>query len=239
MTNPIKFHLGKNPDDPFSLKELPKTSLKRILWTGQSRALDIIARVSRKPLDNIIETSCLEWYSRDRGVVLTDTAVTSMQVDYLCKAVDEVQSIDGPIIEVGSFRGVTTVALASRSTKTVYAIDPFIGYGGSKSDFDKFKERVSNVENISHVMMTSGSALKYLDGVKASLIFVDAIHDVSNSWFDIMGWTRMLSPGGMLAMHDVDDHAGSAFTARRFLKKYEQFTPWAYCPNMLIARRSL
>jgi predicted O-methyltransferase YrrM len=238
MVNPIKFQLSSNPDDPFSLKALPKLSPKRLVWTTQSRMLELISKLMHEPMGRVLNTALLQYYDDDRGGVLTDTAVTSKQVDFLCRAAEATENIDGDIFEIGSYRGVSTRRMAECSEKIVYAVDPFIGYGGAEDDFEIFRKRTSNLSNVHHLRKTSGEAFQEMAEVNASLVFIDAIHDVSNSWFDVLSWSKIVLPGGMLAMHDVDDHSGSGLTARRFVKRNRNFVPWAYCPNLLIVQRT-
>ena len=80
----------------------------------------------------------------DCGQALEDTAVTSNQVELLIEALRHADNkVKGPVIEVGSYRGTTTTRLATSTSKTVYAVDPYVGYGGSEMDYTKFTPRPS------------------------------------------------------------------------------------------------
>jgi hypothetical protein len=54
----------------------------------------------------------------------------------------------------------------------------------SARDFTLFKRRVSGIPAIKHVRTTSGEAAKTVNAAFLSFAFINAIHDVSNSWFD-------------------------------------------------------
>jgi hypothetical protein len=38
---------------------------------------------------------------------------------------------------------------------------------------------------------------------------------------------------GMIAFHDLDDHAGANLVCRRILK-WKGFVSWGYCPNIVV-----
>jgi hypothetical protein len=52
-----------------------------------------------------------------------------------------------------------------------------------------------------------------------------------------VAWSRSLADGGIVALHDVDDHPGVGFTARHILKSGSPFRIWGYCPNILILKK--
>ena len=237
MPSPFASQLAPLPQDPFALKALPKWHPVRLLWTAQSRLLERASAASFTPLDQVLKAEGMAHFATDRGAALDDTAVTSGQLALLLAAVAATQGLAGDIAEVGAYRGVSTLNMARATTRRVHAVDPYIGYGGAEEDLALFRQRTGEQANISHHRLPSGSALDLFDDESLSLVFVDAIHDVSNSWFDISHWSRKIMPGGILAMHDVDDHPGSNFSARRFLAQNPQFRPWGWCPNILLVQR--
>ena len=74
---------------------------------------------------------------------LTDTAVTVQQAKLLDLAVAETEALNHPIVEVGSYRGVNTLRFAHATRRKIYAVDPFIGYGGSERDLVAFEVRTA------------------------------------------------------------------------------------------------
>ena len=121
MLNPLRFQLGNDPMDPFLFKSIPKSSPGRVIWTLQSRMLEIFSRIVKKPIGASINFSSLQHYSADRGAALSDTAVTSKQMDLLFRAVEATQDLSGNIVEIGSYRGVSTISLA-REIKKPYML---------------------------------------------------------------------------------------------------------------------
>lgn len=222
--------------DPFKVKLHSKRSLPRMIWTGQSRLLEMFAVASFQsaPLPfGAAQAVTLP----DRGDALTDTAVTAGQLHILERMVDEAESVDGDLAEIGSYRGVTTAALAARTSKIVYAVDPFSGYGAGEDDFKTFRSRTRELRNIIHIRESSGAASARFEPSSLSAVFVDAVHDFSNSWFDFLAWSGKVREGGFVALHDVDDHPGVRFTAKQILSQFHDYEVWGYCPNLLVLRK--
>ena len=137
-----------------------------------------------------------------------NTAVTPNQmsaiIHFLKKSCDQCHA--DAIVEVGSYRGVTTTLMASVTKKTVYAVDPFIGYGGAEQDFRYFQDNTSACKNIVHLRMTSGEAARgWGRRREVAFAFIDAVHDFVNTNHDIEVWSEKLAHGGMLALHDTDN----------------------------------
>jgi len=222
--------------DPFAVKHYSKASPARWTWTTQSRLLQLIAEISYKlsPLPFGLGSHVT---LQDRGGPLSDTAVTTGQLELLIRALEHVKPLYGDIAEVGAYRGATTIELAARTAKVVYAIDPFIGYGGSEEDFFRFRVRTNSLANVIHLRETSGAGNARFKPQSLSMVFVDAVHDVSNSWYDFLIWSEKVISGGLIALHDVDDHAGVRFTARRVMANNPKYTVWGYCPNLLVLEK--
>jgi predicted O-methyltransferase YrrM len=220
--------------DPFEIKRLSKFHPYRLVWTAQNRILEGHARASHKPFYSSIEETCTR-IERSRGEAISDTAVTENQLALLLKALDKANQIDGCIVEVGSYRGVTTARLAENTQKRVYAVDPYIGYGGSDHELELFLRSTSTLENVIHIRQPSGVAARECNE-PISLVFIDAIHDFSNSWHDFSVWFSKISRGGFIAMHDVDDFPGVGRTCRLIAKDPEVII-WGYAPNLVIFQR--
>ena len=160
MPNPIRYQLSDNPEDPFAFKGFPKWSPRRVLWTAQSRGLELLAGRRHCTLDKVLKHDRLAHSGTERGDALPDTAVTSGQLALLVAAVRETEGVSGNIAEIGSYRGVSTLRMAQATAKRIFAIDPFIGYGGADEDHAIFAQRISEVGNITHLRVTSGEALR-------------------------------------------------------------------------------
>ena len=221
--------------DPNELKKLPRY-VRAFRWRLPWEVSQWLAKLTFKSFVNCYDPSLLNEYLAERGPELEDTAVTTGQKCVLVRALQATEGIDFPVAEVGSWRGVTTAALAAHTGRTLYAVDPYNGYGGCDDDMESFCNRTKGLGNVKHLRLTSGEAVKKLSGERLSLVFIDAIHDYLNTWFDFNAWGALVVKRGMIAFHDVDDHAGTNLACRRILRGKE-FVPWGYCPNMVVFQR--
>jgi predicted O-methyltransferase YrrM len=105
----------------------------------------------------------------------------------------------------------------------VYAVDPFMGYGGSEEDYAIFQKRCDDVPNIVHIRKPSGEGARELTGKPISFVFIDAVHDYANVLFDGSVWFDILRPGGLIAFHDVDEvvFAGTRRAVREIARRAE------------------
>jgi predicted O-methyltransferase YrrM len=222
--------------DPFGFKTLSKLSPMRVAWTAESRLLEAAARLTYDRNLAAVRKQPTELSFLDRGVVLPDTSVTERQQTLLLGAVQASNAVAGAIAEVGAFRGITTLALARATSKMVYAVDPFIGYGASEKDYAQFLRTTEKQPNIIHIRKTSGAAAVDFKQGSLSMVFIDGVHDFSNSWFDFCVWSHRVVTNGFVAFHDVDDHQGVTLTCARVLKM-STYKLWGYCPNLAIFRK--
>ena len=121
----------------------------------------------------------------------------------------------GVIVEIGSWKGKSTIALANGSREgkkiKVYAIDPHIGSeehqkkGKKIWTFDEFKKNIKKAKLNDFVIplkMTSKEANKKFNK-KIELIFIDGAHDYQNVKTDYELWFPKIVDGGIIAFHDT------------------------------------
>ncbi len=123
---------------------------------------------------------------------------------------------NGVIVEIGSFRGLSTAALASGSLRgpglVVYAIDPHEyrdprGWIYSQDDHVAFMQYML-FAGVAH-MVRSINLLSW-EVVPAwdkpiSLLWVDGNHDYEAVKRDFQEWARFVLPNGIIALHDASD----------------------------------
>ncbi len=221
--------------DPFSLKGYPRWHPSRLLPTVVWRLVELEARVffERYQLPRK-EIGLLPTVGEFDG---QDTAVTEEQAKYLVLAVRETERLTGTVIvEVGSFRGIMTRLLARATTRTVAAVDPFMGYGGCAEDLGVFRRNTSDLANMVHVARTSGQALAEWEQGPVGMVFIDGVHDWANTRFDVRGWSRHVLDGGLIALHDTDTRhfAGTRKAVYDFSARRELF---AHVEGLTILRR--
>jgi predicted O-methyltransferase YrrM len=145
------------------------------------------------------------------------------------------------IVEIGSFRGRSTIVLARarpQSTELI-AIDPHAGGDRlpqtsrpeppeGERDFLAFRAnlRRAGVEGrVRHVRTHSLEALAVVAG-HADLLFIDGAHRYSPVRADIERWGSRVPPGGTMLLHDSFNAIGVTLAQLRTLWFS---TEWRYC----------
>ncbi len=223
--------------DPFAVKRLPKWHPRRLAFKTLAIKGEWEARrrfghyaLPEKDLDDLPALPEVEW---------SNTSVTPIQMRHLLGALAMTEHLAGTVaVEVGAYRGETTRCLSRATSRRLVAVDPFTGYGGAEQEYRHFRGRVAGLGNVVHERKTSGEAARGWAHGPASLAFIDAVHDYVNTAFDIETWSRMLVPGGVLALHDTD-HEWFAGTRRAAFEALESFDLLAHPDNLtlLVARR--
>ena len=134
------------------------------------------------------------------------------------------------IVEIGSFRGRSTIVLASAAPQGVQivAIDPHAGndrgpreIGGfqaaAATDHDVFNANVAAAgvaDRIRHVRQFSDQAHGDVPG-ELAMLYVDGAHRYAPAHTDIRDWGRRVSPGGTLLIHDSFSSVGVTLAIAR------------------------
>lgn len=157
--------------------------------------------------------------SRIEGV---DGWLTTGQATLLFNAATRVPST-GRIVEIGSFRGRSTIVLASAATPgaEIVAIDPHAGNDRGPNEIEGFvAEAQSDNEifranldaagvagRVRHLRMFSDAALAELPG-PVDVLYVDGAHRFGPARADIRDWGRRVVPGGTMLVHDSFSSVG-------------------------------
>jgi hypothetical protein len=126
---------------------------------------------------------------------------------------------DGEVVEIGSFRGKSTVVLASSSA--VIAIDPHAGSDRGPqeiaadavrgdADFEAFHANLASAgvaSQVRHVRKFSADALGDVSG-PISLLYVDGAHRFGPARADLEDWGARVAPGGTMLVHDAFSSIG-------------------------------
>ncbi len=153
------------------------------------------------------------WLSQEEGEALYDLAAA-------CTG-------RGVIVEIGSFKGRSTVCLALGSKAgngvPVYAIDP--GHGWKRfAEFRANLARAGVEELVRPIAAASADAFPDFPEPSIELLFIDGSHRYDLVDLDFHLWTRKLVDGGMLAMHDT--HA--AFPGSRRVAEEQMYRGTGY-----------
>lgn len=120
------------------------------------------------------------------------------------------QISEGCIVEIGSFQGKSTIALALNAIVPVYAIDPHhnhtdeIGGKFGRQDVAQFYINIMRAKVETKIYPIHLSSFEIVKCWKQpiGLIFIDGAHNYDMVKADVLGWLPHLSKGGILALHD-------------------------------------
>ena len=150
------------------------------------------------------------------------------------------------IIEVGSFHGRSTRAMADNTDGTIFAIDTWKGSKPDKSlpaelNFDsRFQVNDSAFASFclnlwDHIRrgkviplrMSGAAAAKILEeqGIRADFVFIDADHIYEEIKTDIQNFRTLVNSNGVFSGHDYRDNNWSGVT-----KAVDEIFPNATCP---------
>jgi Methyltransferase domain len=127
---------------------------------------------------------------------------------------------DGLVVEIGSFRGRSTIVLAS-AARAVVAIDPHAGgdrgpqeiapdAARGDADHEAFVANLARAgvaDRVRHVRMPSASAHAEVEG-SVALLYVDGAHRFGPARADLAGWGARVAPGGAMLVHDAFSSVG-------------------------------
>ncbi len=122
----------------------------------------------------------------------------------------------GPVIEIGSFAGRSTIALAL-GQRHIHCIDPWqtpaevlmkynFAYGLSGEDiYQKFLLNIQHNNLNDRVTVHRGTSLEVSRNWQepCAILWIDGSHLYQDVYADLHAWLPHLMPGGLLLMHDV------------------------------------
>jgi hypothetical protein len=158
------------------------------------------------------------WLTADQAAMLADAAVR-------CPP-------GGTIVEIGSFRGLSTIVLAEHAPEgaTVVAIDPHAGndrgpqelrgYADAaaqdRAAFGRNLARAGVTDRVRHVAAFSSDAHGVVDGT-VDVLYVDGAHRYGPARDDLRDWGRRVADRGELLVHDAFSSVGVTLAILRTL----------------------
>lgn len=169
---------------------------------------------------------------------LTDNSV-SKEEEKLLRALAKKCTGKGVIVEIGSWKGKSTIQLGKGSKAgnkvRVYAVDPHTGSFEHKAAYGKistveeFKKNIKNAkvdDVITPIVKTSDDASKDFDR-PVELVFIDGCHDYESVKQDFELWFPKVISKGTVALHDTLRWPGPKRVAKEKIlnsKKFKNIT---------------
>jgi len=143
------------------------------------------------------------------------------------------------IVEIGSFKGLSTYCLARGSFDgnkvKVYAIDPHT-MGDSHKTFLKNMKKAGLLNKIViPIKKKSMEAVKNWNK-KIGLLWIDGDHSYDSVRRDFEKWTPFLEQGGFVALHDTSD-SPPANIVQKYLIENPEYTQIRYCGLITFAKK--
>ena len=180
------------------------------------------------------------WMSPGQGATLHDAAAR-------CPG-------DGRIVEIGSFRGRSTIVLASAAPPGVeiVAIDPHGGTDRGPQEIEGFEDAAADdhevfnanlrsagvAGRVRHVREFSDTAHAAVDG-EVDVLYVDGAHRYAPARADIASWGGRVSDGGTMLIHDSFSSIGVTLAILRELVFGRRFRYVGRSRSMAIYRADL
>ena len=180
------------------------------------------------------------WMTRSQGRVLFEAAQACPR--------------GGRIVEIGSFQGRSTIVLASAAPDTVqvFAIDPHAGndrgpeeisgYAAAAEDdhavFLANLVRAGVDDRVTHLRMFSADALAAFDG-DVDVLYIDGAHRYGPARADIRDWSRRVTSGGTMLIHDSFSSIGVTLAIVRELLFGRRFRYVGRSRSLAIYRKDL
>lgn len=138
-----------------------------------------------------------------------DGWMSDRELEWLAKTANKSRKI----LEIGSYKGRSTVAMLDNSTAIVACVDPFDGIYFDKDSnpvnyirrdaYDDFVKNISKHHDRVIVYRCRSENLR-LSTIRFDFIFIDGDHRYNAAQHDIKLAERLIQQGGIIAGHDYD-----------------------------------
>lgn len=152
----------------------------------------------------------------------------------------------GVIVEIGSWKGRSTIVLAAGSNAgpraPVHAVDPHEGGPavGGEPTLAQFLANVatSGVADLVHPhVQSSAAAARHFD-LPVELLYIDGAHDFASVLADFTQWCPKLLDGGVIAFHDTLSYPGPRRVVRDHVYRSRAFRHVRVADSLTYAQKT-
>lgn len=129
--------------------------------------------------------------------------MTYEELKWLAKAASKHDTI----VEIGSYQGRSTCAMAQNTKGVIYAVDDFVGPRDKQNlglpIFELFcGNLLPEIQQGKVIPVIANHADMNLD-IRPDMVFIDGSHEYEDVKRDVTTWQAKLRPGGLLCGHDA------------------------------------
>lgn len=156
----------------------------------------------------------------------------------------------GVIVEIGSWKGKSTIWLAKGSKAgsgvKVYAIDPHTGSSENRDKYGKvwtypeFEHNITEADVqdiVVPLIKTSEESGREWDGKAIELLWIDGAHEYEMVKQDFELWSQYLIEGGIIAFHDTIGWSGPRRLVKEEIYTSRNFTDVRFIMTSTFARK--
>ena len=161
------------------------------------------------------------------------------------------QVTEGVIVEIGSFKGMSTCYLAVDAKVPVYAIDVWdsgIVYGPIRTEvynkpetFAAFRENIKALGLSVNYIKGRSSEIAKVWTLPIGMLFIDGCHAYRGVKADVVNYARYVIPGGFIAFHDYRGEGPRTPGVKQVvdeLKRLPDWIDWQQTRTVMTARRA-
>jgi len=155
-------------------------------------------------IDQITASIRLSWLICKSKPCTEFTASMEEKIALYCLSLYATKFIKKPIIEIGSYKGCSTLFIAkgvkhSGRKNKVFSIDPHFG---TWSSFQKTITEGQVKKIIFSIKDKSQHVIKKFSK-RISMLFIDGSHEYEDVRGDFLSWSPLIVKGGFLLFHDI------------------------------------
>lgn len=156
------------------------------------------------------------------------------------------QSVQGNIVEIGSYEGRSTLYLARAKqisgSGRVIAIDTFKGSSehrkfGDIDTYDSFMSNMQRMRTADVIDVKRGYSYDIADDFNEDIdmLFIDGSHEYEHVKRDFIMWAPKVRENGIIAFHDMIDWHGPAAVFREYILNNRDYTVGGRAHSLMFA----
>jgi len=161
----------------------------------------------------------------------------SMQDVELVELFETSKKSKGVILELGSFRGVSTIVMAKATNRKVIAVDPFIAHGTISQNKQNFLNNIRRFEVENQIELIEDFSKNFNIKGPLGLLLIDAEHTYEGVKHDYNKFAPLVEDGGYIVMHDFHLPGIKKFFDEAIWKDIKKFREFRIIKSLIVIRK--